>query len=188
MRVSRSEGLHLEVRLCTICFEVIVMQHTKMVRMVFTGLLTALVCVATMVIKIPTPTNGYVNIGDAMVLLCGWLLGPAYGFFAAGVGSALADLINGYGSYVAGTLLIKGLMGVTAALIMGKGRPLSRILGGILAEMLMVGGYFLYESILLGYGFAAVASIPGNAVQGGMGLIFGLLLYRVLEKTELTKF
>jgi len=72
------------------------MPHNKMVRLVLTGLLTALVCVATMVIKIPTPTNGYVNIGDAMVLISGWLLGPAYGFFAAGGGSALADLISVY--------------------------------------------------------------------------------------------
>lgn len=163
------------------------MSHNKLVRLVFTGLLTALVCVATMVIKIPTPTNGYVNIGDAMVLISGWMLGPAYGFFAAGVGSALADLISGYGSYVAGTFLIKGLMGLVAAILVRKGSTASQVLGGILAELIMIGGYFLYESTLLGYGLAAAASIPGNAVQGGMGLIFGLLLYRVLEKTELTK-
>ena len=161
------------------------MSHKKLVHLVFTGLLTALVCVATMVIKIPTPTNGYVNLGDAMVLLCGWLLGPAYGFFAAGVGSALADLISGYGNYVAGTFLIKGLMGMTAALLIGKGGTFHRVMGGIAAELIMVGGYFLYESTLLGYGLAAAASIPGNGVQGGMGLLFGLLLYRALEKQEI---
>jgi len=163
------------------------MPHNKMVRLVLTGLLTALVCVATMVIKIPTPTNGYVNIGDAMVLISGWLLGPAYGFFAAGVGSALADLISGYGTYVVGTLVIKGVMGLTAAVVMRKGSGMSRVIGGILAETIMIGGYFLYESTLLGYGLAAAASIPGNAMQGLMGLIFGLLLYRVLDKAELTK-
>lgn len=163
------------------------MSHHKLVRLVFTGLLTALVCVATIVIKIPTPTNGYVNIGDGMVLVSGWLLGPAYGFFAAGIGSALADLLNGYGSYVAGTLLIKGLMAFVAALLLRKGSVLSRVIGALLAEAIMVGGYFLYESTLLGYGLAAAASIPGNGVQGGMGLIFGLLLYRVLDKAELTK-
>ena len=61
------------------------MEHNKILRLVFTGLLTALVCVATMVIKIPVPaTGGYLNLGDAFVLISGWLLGPAYGFFAAG--------------------------------------------------------------------------------------------------------
>lgn len=165
------------------------MSHNKLVRLVFTGLLTALVCVATMVIKIPTPTNGYVNIGDAMVLMSGWLLGPAYGFFAAGVGSALADLISGYGTYVIGTLIIKGCMGAVAAFVMlkAKGGMLSRIIGGVLAEIIMVGGYFLYESTLLGYGLAAAASIPGNGVQGAMGLIFGILLYQVIEKAGLDK-
>lgn len=163
------------------------MSHNKLVRLIFTGLFTALVCVATMVIKIPTPTNGYVNLGDALVLISGWMLGPAYGFFAAGVGSALADLISGYGSYVAGTFVIKGAMGLVAALMMRGERAMSRVAGGILAEVIMVGGYFLYESMLLGYGLAAAASIPGNAVQGAMGLIFAVLLYRTMDKAELLK-
>ena len=143
------------------------MNHNKMMRMAQTGLLTALVCAATMVIRIPTPNGGYVNIGDALVLLSGWMLGPVYGFFAAGVGSALADLLWGYGSYVPGTLIIKGCMGLVAALTVRK----SRLLGGIAGEVIMVGGYFLYESTLLGYGMAAAASIPGNAVQGVVGLV-----------------
>lgn len=165
------------------------MSHNKIVRLVFTGLLTALVCVATMVIKIPTPTNGYVNLGDAMVLMSGWLLGPAYGFFAAGVGSALADLISGYGSYVAGTLVIKGLMGLVAAGMVMKddGSLFHRVIGAVLAEVIMIGGYFLYESTLLGYGLAAAASIPGNAMQGLMGVVFGLLLFRTVEKRDLYK-
>lgn len=165
------------------------MTHEKLMRLVFTGLFTALVCVATMVIKVPTPTNGYVNIGDAMVLVSGWMLGPWYGFFAAGVGSALADLISGYGSYVAGTFIIKGLMGVAAALIVAKSKGgwIARLVSGVVAEVIMVGGYFLYESTLLGYGLAAAASIPGNAVQGGMGLLFGMLLFAAIEKRDLLK-
>ena len=59
-------------------------------------MLAALVCVATMVIKIPSPLNGYINLGDCIVLLSGWLLSPVYGFMAAGLGSALADLFAGY--------------------------------------------------------------------------------------------
>lgn len=165
------------------------MSHEKLLRLVFTGLLTALVCVATMVIKVPTPTNGYVNIGDGLVLISGWLLGPAYGFFAAGVGSALADLLNGYGAYVPGTLLIKGLMGLTAAVFLfrGKGGALTRILSGAAAEVVMVAGYFLYESTLLGYGMAAGASIPGNALQGVVGMGIGLALYELIEKTGLNR-
>ena len=162
------------------------MSHMKIRRLVLTGLLTALVCAATMVIKLPTPTNGYVNIGDALVLLSGWVLGPGYGFFAAGVGSALADLLNGYGSYVVGTLLIKGAMAAVAA-VAAKGGMIRLAVGGILGELLMVGGYFLYESTLLGYGMAAAASIPGNAFQGIVGLVLGVVLYRMIEKNGLMK-
>ena len=159
------------------------MNHSKMMRMAQTGLLTALVCAATMVIRIPTPNGGYVNIGDALVLLSGWMLGPVYGFFAAGVGSALADLLWGYGTYVPGTLIIKGCMGLVAAWTVHKGR----LLGGVAAEAIMVGGYFLYESTLLGYGMAAAASIPGNSIQGTVGLVLGLLVYGICKKQNLIK-
>ena len=77
-------------------------------------MLAALTCVATIVIKIPSPLNGYINLGDCIVLLSGWLLSPVYGFFAAGLGSALADLFSGYAAYAPATFLIKGLMALIA--------------------------------------------------------------------------
>lgn len=52
----------------------------------------ALSCAATMVIQIPIAT-GYLNFGDGLCLLAGWILGPWYGFAAAGLGSTLADLL-----------------------------------------------------------------------------------------------
>ena len=50
-------------------------------RIVMAALLTALTCVATMVVKIPSPLKGYLNLGDCVVLLSGWMLGPVYGFW-----------------------------------------------------------------------------------------------------------
>ena len=91
---------------------------TKLLRLVMTGVLMALACVATMVIQIPSPTHGYMNLGDCVVLLSGCLLGPVYGAVAGGVGSALADLLSGYAVYVPGTLVIKAVM---AALAGGAG-------------------------------------------------------------------
>ncbi len=44
----------------------------------------------TMFPQIPTPaTNGYVHLGDSLVLVSAWALGPVYGPLAAGIGSAL---------------------------------------------------------------------------------------------------
>lgn len=45
-------------------------------KLVFAALFAALCCVATMVIRIPTPIGGYIHAGDAVVLLAGFLLGP----------------------------------------------------------------------------------------------------------------
>lgn len=66
------------------------MNDKKIRKLVLAALLAALVCVATMVVQIPSPMQGYVNLGDCFVLLSGWLLGPWYGFAAGGIGSMLA--------------------------------------------------------------------------------------------------
>ena len=57
---------------------------TKTKKVVFSAMFAALICVATMIIRIPT-IGGYLNLGDCVVLLSGWVLGPAFGFCAAGI-------------------------------------------------------------------------------------------------------
>ena len=77
-------------------------------KLVMAALFAALACVATMSIKIPTPgTSGYIHPGDAIVILAGVVLGPAWGFLAGGIGSAMADLLGGYFVYVPITFVIK---------------------------------------------------------------------------------
>ena len=55
------------------------MSDKKVQKLVVSALMAALTYVATMVVQIPSPMNGYVNLGDCFVLLSGWLLGPWYG-------------------------------------------------------------------------------------------------------------
>ena len=93
------------------------MSDKKVQKLVVSALMAALTYVATMVVQIPSPMNGYVNLGDCFVLLSGWLLGPWYGGAAAGIGSMLTDLLSGYGYYAPGTFVIKGLDALVAALI-----------------------------------------------------------------------
>lgn len=165
------------------------MDDKKLRKLVLSALLAALCCAATMVVQIPSPMQGYVNLGDCFVLLSGWMLGPWYGFAAGGIGSMLADVLLGYAHYAPGTLVIKGLMAMTAALILRRmnGSSTGRVLGGVAAELLMVAGYFGYASLLLGKGLAAAASIPGNLVQGAAGLAAGLMLMAVMVRSQLTK-
>ncbi|NLU52102.1 MAG: ECF transporter S component [Clostridiaceae bacterium] len=83
---------------------------------VLTGLMTALVFVLTYIIKIPVPyTSGYIHLGDSMIYISVMVLGPAFGAFASGIGSMLADIAGGYLHYAVPTLVIKSLM----ALVMG---------------------------------------------------------------------
>ena len=70
--------------------------NTKTKKIVMAALIAALACMATMLIKIPSPLKGYINLGDCVVLLAGWILSPIYGFLAAGLGTALADVFSGY--------------------------------------------------------------------------------------------
>ena len=163
--------------------------NTKTKKLVMTALMAALTCIATMIIVIPSPLKGYINLRDCLVLTSGWILSPAYGFFAAGLGSALADIFSGYVLYAPATFLIKGLM----ALIAGYGFRLlnkkcsnliSRVISGAAAEILMILGYFVFEGMMYGFLPSAV-NIPANGVQGIAGLIVGIVLIRTIEKSKI---
>lgn len=158
-------------------------------KIVSASMLAALCCVATMIIKVPSPLKGYLNLGDCVVLLSGWLLTPGYGFAAAGIGSALADIFSGYIIYAPATFLIKGFMALIVNFCFKKthnklGNTLSRLIGGVFAEIAMILGYFIFEGFM--YGFPpSVVNIPANGVQGIAGLIIGLILIKVFEKSKI---
>ena len=167
--------------------------NKNLLKVIYSAVLAALTCVATMVIRIPSfAAVGYVNIGDTIVLICGWLLGGIYGALAAGIGSGLADLLAGYGYYVPGTFIIKFLMALVAYLIYKKlasKQFVALITSGIIAEIIMIVGYFFYKALILGKGFAAaVPSVFSNLVQGITCLILGIVLFYALEKAKFNQF
>ncbi len=164
----------------------------KLLRICMTAMFAALICVATMLIQIPSPLKGYVNFGDCFILIAAWILGPVYGFAAGGIGSALADYFTGYIHYIPGTLIIKGMIAVAAALIcralLKKSQKLAfpaYIASAAVGEIIMVGGYYLYAALLLGMGFSgAKASLPGNLVQGAFGVVCGVVIIRIIARTK----
>ena len=157
-------------------------------KLVFAALFAALSCVATMVIRIPTPIGGYIHAGDAVVVLSGFLLGPWWGAAAAGLGSGLADLIAVYGLYVPGTFAIKFIVALVAGCLLRssfiRSTPVRAVVAGVIGEVLMVLGYLAYEALLLGYGAAAVGGVPMNLIQGAFGVVAGSALYIALSKTK----
>ena len=151
---------------------------------VLSALFAALACVATMVIRIPSPFKGYLNLGDSVVLLSGWLLPPVYGALAAGLGSAMADIFSGYVTYAPATFVIKALMALTAHFLLRKLPKSARLISGLAAIVVLTAGYLLFEGILYGFAPSLVNVLP-NALQGVAGLALGLAMVRIVENSNL---
>lgn len=166
----------------------------RVLKICITSMLAALICVATIVVQIPAPNGGFLNLGDCFVLIASWILGPVYGFAAGAIGSAMADLIV-YPVYAPATFIIKGLMAVAASLISRafiKSRERFAMVGyttgAVVAELIMAFGYMLYEIMFLKISFAAsCVNLTFNFIQGGLGLSLSVILIQVMAKTGVLK-
>lgn len=169
------------------------MRDEKIRKIVIAALLAALTCVATMIIKIPTPTDGYINLGDVLVLYSAYILGPVWGALAAGIGSAMADVISGYMTYAPATLIIKAAVAVAAALLaraipMGfKAKSVKFFICGIISELIMVFGYLLFEALFLGQGAAAIVGVPMNIIQAGAGVILSSVIMNIKPLADINR-
>jgi uncharacterized membrane protein len=152
------------------------------------GVFSALICLLTMVISIPIPaTQGFINIGDAGVMICGLLFGPIIGGFSGGIGSSLADILLGYTIYAPGTLIIKGLEGFIVGIIANPKKYYKKInyrdiLAVITGGLLMVYGYFLYEVFVYGYAAAVYELFLNGIIQFGLGGLIALIFTSTARK------
>lgn len=167
------------------------MKRFSTFQIVITTLFAALICVATMVVRIPIlATGGYANLGDGVILICAFLMNPLNAVIAAGLGSMLADVLAGYMSFAPGTLIIKAGVALIALLVYNwlskrvKQPILAMAIAGVLAEAFMVLGYFAYEGIFLGMGMGAAGAISGNIGQGVVGVLVGCLVAPVLNRSK----
>jgi uncharacterized membrane protein len=162
-----------------------VRNRKKTLRLIaFCGITAAFVFLGTQ-LRIPTAI-GYINLGDAVILIASYVIGPA-AFFPAAIGSAIADLIAGYPMYILPTFVIKGLMGLAAGLILKhpEHRPhlVKRLLAGVAAEIIMVIGYFAVEVFLYDVA-AAAASIPFNLIQAAAALVIAVPVTYLLKNIK----
>lgn len=171
----------------------------KTTKVILTGLMMAMIVVATILIIIPVPFgNGYIHLGDAIIFLSVLVLGWKYGAVAAGFGSALADILVGYAIWAPWTLFVKGAMAAVMGLfILGalhkKGRNILGVsiyyfIGMILAGCIMAAGYYVAEGVIYGNFIVAALGIPWNIVQFGTGSVLAVLLAAALYKTPAKRF
>ena len=157
-------------------------------RLTTCAIFAAIICVVTTFVAVPAPAIGNVNLGDIFILCSAWLLGP-WGAVASGLGACLADLFSGFAIYAPATLVIKATMALSCYYLFVifekaiKNQILARALSAVIAESIMVLGYFAYESVIYGV-TAAVASIPFNLIQGSICLTIGTVCAILLFKNS----
>ena len=61
------------------------------------------------------------------------------------------------------------------------------VVSGVLAEVVMVGGYFCFEATILGNGLGAAVGIASNLMQALAGIVCAVLIKLILDKKNLWK-
>ncbi len=95
--------------------------HRALLKLTTAAVMTAIVFVSNfMRVTMPVPLGGVTSFTLANILcaLSGILLGPWYGFLAAGLGSFFYDLTGTYASEAPITLFTKGMYGLVAGLVL----------------------------------------------------------------------
>ena len=156
--------------------------------LVYTALMICLVLLGTVLFRIPVPmTQGYVHLGDTMIFLGVLMLGKRHGAAAAGLGSALADILGGYAFWAPWTLVIKSLMAFVTGLILERtarnhkhsysNDRLVKLTAMTAGGILMCAGYLLAETVMYGSFALAVVGLPWNIGQVGVGMMLSLAIY-----------
>jgi uncharacterized membrane protein len=133
---------------------------------------------------IPTPI-GYTHLGDSAVYFATFAFGPWVGLLAGGLGTAIADVLTGeYAFFAPLSLIVHGLQGLVAGWVYLKRRDiLGLALGTLAGGLIVVGGYFLGETLFPIWGGLAnaIGEAPFNVVQVLIGSV-GALVYLAVSR------
>lgn len=149
--------------------------NLSVLQLCLTAVFMALICMATMVVQIPIPL-GYAHLGDCMILLATYLLGPVAGMIASGIGSAMADILTGYAIWAIPTLLIKGIMPWIAFYFFRKKTKFSPYIGAVFCLLFMILGYVVAGCILYGSISTGIMQFPGLALKSVVNFIVFIVL------------
>lgn len=156
--------------------------NNKVKNIVITGLGIAITFVATMFIKIPNGIQGYINLGDGFILIFSSILSPGYAFMVGGIASSLADIAGGYSYYFFFTLIIKGLEAIVVSILSKKNNKYAIVTSYILGTLVMIIGYFIASIMLLGNIGLALLEVPGNLLQGSVGIVIAIIVYKAIKE------
>lgn len=162
-------------------------------QLVLTAMLVTLVFVSTFFINIKLPiaaNGGLVHLGSAMLFIIAIIFGPKKGAIAGAFGMALFDIFSGWTLWAPFSFLARGLQGwIIGKIAWSNGRngqsTLFNVLAIIVSVPFMLLGYYICERVLYNSWIIPFASIPGNLVQNGVGLLVAIPVTIGLKKLVL---
>ncbi len=166
---------------------------TKTQDIVLSGILIALVFVATKFINIRLPVSingGLIHLGNTMLFMAAIVFGKRKGALAGAFGMGLFDVLSGWMAWAPFTFVIRGIMGY----LIGRIAWVRDFRGGnlwmnmaaiIVGGLWMLMGYYIAESLLYGNWISPVTSVPGNIIQIVAGAALGLPLIAALKKSKI---
>jgi len=152
------------------------------------AIFAALVATATLLFVVPIPaTSGYFNLGETLIYIAALLFGPLVGAIA-GAGASIADILVA-AQYAPGTATIKAIEGFLVGFLTKKINKKLKNLTASATIAITVGGfemvigYFLYETLVLGYPTVlAAAEVPFNIIQMLIGLVIAVpIMHAILR-------
>jgi uncharacterized membrane protein len=142
-----------------------------------TSLLISLTTVFTLLIRVPTPARGYVNLSDVAITFASLAFGPWVGMVVGGVGTALADLLGGFAPFAPLSLIAHGLEGLLMGLLAWRRRSVPMlILAWFVGSAAMICCYLVGEALFYTGWQLALLEVPLNAFQAVIGGLVGIPL------------
>ncbi|KJF28747.1 membrane protein [Clostridium aceticum] len=159
----------------------------------FTGLLVALVFIATKFINIRLPiqsNGGLIHLGNTMLFMIAIAFGSKKGAIAGAFGMGLFDVVAGWMAWAPFTFVIRGVMGYLMGTISHAGgkkgnNTIWNLIAVVVGGIWMLVGYYITEVILYGNWIVPIGSIPGDIVQIVLGAIIGLPMAATLKKSKI---
>lgn len=160
------------------------MSSKKLKIMCITGVFAAVIFVFTAYLHFPMHM-GYVHIGDGFIYIAACILPTPYAALAAVVGAALADSLTGFILWAPATIVIKA-----AAVFMFSSKTEKiickrNLLALIPSVVFCIGGYYLYEAILVGNFIAPLSCVHTNIIQSALSIAVFIVCSAALDKMKL---
>lgn len=147
----------------------------KLKEIVFGAFGIAAIFILTAFISLPIANLGYINIGDAMIMLFASVIESSpLAFLVSGIASTLSDIYLGFPQYAIFTFLIKGIEGLVVSLL--ARRIKKQLPAFICGALIVVVGYAMTDVFLTMQWASAFASVGMNFVQVVVSLMIALAL------------